>query len=482
MPSHDFSNIGDVLDFDILRGTITAVDSATDTCTVSVGGDSLEALLFYHCEPDSILRDNGAIEGAAAGFAADDEVIVMVRKDREVVKVIAHIDGVRHCKSLSIYFGAVGTDSGAGDDCWCFVWDVETDDYKEDVPLNREDDEAPIAYASFPCKMSEISDWLSEQSFPDTYGNIFNSSSTKGTVSYPSLDIDWYGNDSDSASVPALVGEGTNTASGVASTSRSNVITPFVGEEWHNSNIQEVNYNITDAYGQNGLLYYWPMAWSQRFLISDYFNDGGSPALFLTSCISSSEAVITNDGYYGFYDHSGDYSEHREITNGSTTLTWTSPFGDSFTCSMSSSYSKLQVAGAEEAISGYGERIPERFIYGGAPTYLQYRNLLGITGSYTKTLMAYLVIALFKVMHADSVSGEFTETIYRKVFAGFKKCEDTSEESPLDIERNSAFEDAIIDVLIKQAADIDTSGIPASEGQQIADRSWNYVIFGGKNN
>ena len=482
MPSHDFSNIGDVLDFDILRGTITAIDSVTDTCTVSVDGASREALLFYHCEPDSILRDNGAIEGAASGFAVDDEVIVMVRKDQEVIKVIAHIDGVRHCKSLSIYFGAVGTDSGVGDDCWCFVWDVKADDYKEDVPLNREDDETPIAYASFPCKMSEISDWLSEQSSPDTHGNILNSSSIKGTVSYPSLDIDWYGNESVSVSVPALVGEGINTASGVASTSGSDVITPGVGEEWHNSNTQSQAYSITDAYGQNGLLYYWPMAWSQRFLISDYFNDGGSPVLFLTSYISSSESVITNDGYHGFYDLSGDYSEHSEISSRSTTLTWTSPFGDSFTCSMSSSYSKLQAAGAEEVISGYSERIPERFTYVGAPTYLQYRNLLEITGSYTKTLMLYLVIALFKVIHADAVSGAFTETIYRKVFAGFKKCEDTSEESPLDIERNSAFEDAIIDVLMKQAADIDTSDIPALEGQQIADRSWNCVIFGGKNN
>jgi hypothetical protein len=388
---------------------------------------------------------------------------------------------VRHCKSLSIYFGAVGTESGAGDDCWCFVWDVKADDYKEDVPLNREDDETPIAYASFPCKMSEISDWLSEQSSPDTHGNIFNSSSIKGTVSYPSLYIDWYGNDSDSVSVPALVGDGTNTASGVASASRSDVITPFVGEEWHNSNIQEANYNITDAYGQNGSLYYWPMAWSQRFLISDHFNDGGSPVLFLTSCVSSSKAVIASNGYRGFYDHSGDYSDYSEITSSSTTLTCTSPFGDSFACSMSGSYSKLQVDGAEESISGYSEKIPERFTYVGAPTYLQYRNLLEITGSYTKTLMLYLVIALFKVMHADAVSGAFTETIYRKVFAGFKKCEDTSEESPLDIERNSAFEDAIIDVLMKQAADIDTSDIPASEGQQIADRSWNCVIFGGKN-
>lgn len=96
-PTHDFKDIGDVLNFDILRGTITAIDSVTDTCTVSVDGASREALLFYHCEPDSILRDNGAIEGAASGFAVDDEVIVMVRKDREIVKVIAHVDGIKRC-------------------------------------------------------------------------------------------------------------------------------------------------------------------------------------------------------------------------------------------------------------------------------------------------------------------------------------------------------------------------------------------------
>lgn len=48
MPTHDFVDIGDVLNFEFLQGTITAIDSATDTCTVTVGGSSLTALIFYH--------------------------------------------------------------------------------------------------------------------------------------------------------------------------------------------------------------------------------------------------------------------------------------------------------------------------------------------------------------------------------------------------------------------------------------------------
>jgi hypothetical protein len=48
MPTHDFKNIGEVLDFEVLQGTIVTVDSATDTCTVTVGGTTLTALIFYH--------------------------------------------------------------------------------------------------------------------------------------------------------------------------------------------------------------------------------------------------------------------------------------------------------------------------------------------------------------------------------------------------------------------------------------------------
>jgi hypothetical protein len=97
MPTHDFKDIGDVLAFDVLKGTIASIDSANDTCMVSVGGTILDALLFYHCKPDSVMRDNGAIEGAAAGFSVGDEVIVLRRFDDSVIKVIGHTDGIRSC-------------------------------------------------------------------------------------------------------------------------------------------------------------------------------------------------------------------------------------------------------------------------------------------------------------------------------------------------------------------------------------------------
>ena len=111
MPTHDFVDIGDVLDYEILQGTIASIDPGTDTCTVNigghietqggnavtVGGNTLSSLLFYHCKPDSVLRDNGAIQGAAAGFSVGDSVAVLISTNKSVVKVIAHLDGIRRC-------------------------------------------------------------------------------------------------------------------------------------------------------------------------------------------------------------------------------------------------------------------------------------------------------------------------------------------------------------------------------------------------
>ena len=48
MPTHDFVDIGDVLKHELLQGTIVTLDTATDTCTVSVGGVVYSALVFYH--------------------------------------------------------------------------------------------------------------------------------------------------------------------------------------------------------------------------------------------------------------------------------------------------------------------------------------------------------------------------------------------------------------------------------------------------
>ncbi len=48
MPTLEFSNIGAVLDYEFLKGTIVNLDTAEDTCTVNVGGSTLAAVLFYH--------------------------------------------------------------------------------------------------------------------------------------------------------------------------------------------------------------------------------------------------------------------------------------------------------------------------------------------------------------------------------------------------------------------------------------------------
>jgi hypothetical protein len=48
MPTHDFVDIGDVLDCEFLQGTIASLDSSTDTCTVTVDGSTYDAVIFYH--------------------------------------------------------------------------------------------------------------------------------------------------------------------------------------------------------------------------------------------------------------------------------------------------------------------------------------------------------------------------------------------------------------------------------------------------
>ncbi|MDD5541414.1 MAG: hypothetical protein PHG61_12055 [Candidatus Marinimicrobia bacterium] len=77
MPTHDFVDIGDVLKHEFLEGEIVTVFPADDTCTVNIAGTIYSALLFWHSEPTSTLRSNGAIYGAAENFAAGDSVIVM---------------------------------------------------------------------------------------------------------------------------------------------------------------------------------------------------------------------------------------------------------------------------------------------------------------------------------------------------------------------------------------------------------------------
>ena len=108
MPTIEYQNIGDVLNHDILKGTIQTIDAATDTCTVDVGGTIVTALLFYHCTPSSVMRDNGAVTGAAQGFVVNDEVIVLKKKDNSKILVVGHTDGVRRCyPSYLLFYGSI---------------------------------------------------------------------------------------------------------------------------------------------------------------------------------------------------------------------------------------------------------------------------------------------------------------------------------------------------------------------------------------
>jgi len=49
MPTIDFRNIGEVLNYEFLRGTITEIDTIFDTCTVTIDGFPVELVpLFFH--------------------------------------------------------------------------------------------------------------------------------------------------------------------------------------------------------------------------------------------------------------------------------------------------------------------------------------------------------------------------------------------------------------------------------------------------
>jgi len=132
MPTLDFLDIGDVLDYEFLSGVLQTINHTDDTCTVRVGGEVYPAIIFYHCQPDGyfgppVLRSNGAVQYGAWAFLSSevwewgifewimlprpwvlpptsDPVVVMKKKDGSVVKVIGFADGFcRACLELNFY-------------------------------------------------------------------------------------------------------------------------------------------------------------------------------------------------------------------------------------------------------------------------------------------------------------------------------------------------------------------------------------------
>jgi hypothetical protein len=89
----DFVDIGDVLNYEFLKGVIQSINTDNDTCVVNIGGASIAAALFFNYGDDEIMRENGALQGAASEFVIGDQVIVMKSINKvggqDVIKVLA---------------------------------------------------------------------------------------------------------------------------------------------------------------------------------------------------------------------------------------------------------------------------------------------------------------------------------------------------------------------------------------------------------
>ncbi|MBZ0158391.1 MAG: hypothetical protein K8I29_19510 [Alphaproteobacteria bacterium] len=112
MPLANFSNLGEVIDAPLFKGTITSLDSGNDTATVEVtipeiyggGVRSFAGVpLFYHCSDGAAQRGNGALEGAAAAFSEGDKVFVQMLGGGTVAqRVLGHLGEKRPCCSLAL--------------------------------------------------------------------------------------------------------------------------------------------------------------------------------------------------------------------------------------------------------------------------------------------------------------------------------------------------------------------------------------------
>ena len=123
MPTLNYQDVGALVQYDYLQGRILALYPEDDTADVESESEGsvwtlMAVPIFYHCEPDSEVRTNGAITGSASGFAVDDLVIVLKSIDGAKSKlgnpqielqsidskatgpeyyVVGHYDGVVKC-------------------------------------------------------------------------------------------------------------------------------------------------------------------------------------------------------------------------------------------------------------------------------------------------------------------------------------------------------------------------------------------------
>ncbi len=152
-------NIGDVQKYAYLIATVTAVDSDNDTVDFAGVGRCParnNIPLFYHCSNDVAERGNGALEGAAAAFSADDRVIVQCEiisaLTYEPVRVIGFEDQPKDCAEPAGTLwgcGLHGSDSDGSRSCRLGLNLPDEAPYYEWIPPEDED---PGYWAPLPLK------------------------------------------------------------------------------------------------------------------------------------------------------------------------------------------------------------------------------------------------------------------------------------------------------------------------------------------
>lgn len=199
MPALNYKNAGTLIDYEYLKGTITAIYLHDDTADVTgLCGKLLKVPIFYHCDEKSQLGDNGSLHGSASGFSVGDEVVVLTGYKEadslgKVYYIVGHYDGVRKCNPPILYFylytgtyssGQASFVSQLYKEDWfgynvskvnCpyvsrgFAWDLTTDDYAKEFIFT---DPAGIL------RTAEESDWpilldkVSGANFSNRLGNF----------------------------------------------------------------------------------------------------------------------------------------------------------------------------------------------------------------------------------------------------------------------------------------------------------------------
>jgi len=238
------------------------------------------------------LRDNGAIEGGAAGFEVGNEVYVLKKFDNSSVKVIGHTDGVHSCiRDMVIYKVTIGGYSVS------LVWDARNNViYKEPVLTSDE------VYQS----------WYEKQKVL-TSTNMFPSYTHCGRTLYD---------------VNALPWDSITTADGITtcyveSTSLCTVLSPGLKD--------------THTYIYERWNYLWS---SEEFVIPSLATATGLPVSAFYPCSIPSACnpgVNVNYHYLLFSDYrevGGSYAHQNDIT-------FTFPYGDSRAYTYSSSWNGL---------------------------------------------------------------------------------------------------------------------------------------------